>query len=130
MGSEESTREDVGCGGNRDGGMDVWRHKAGHKKERKWEEYPRKCTEIGVVRTWNEKNRGMCGQKNDGDGCASEEKEWLIEADMDGQHQNDLKRVYRIWCGVNTLGDTSAFVNPTVLILLTRWRKIRMDGVA
>ena len=45
--------------------------------------------------------------------------------------------LYRIWCGVNTLGDsgvntlgdTSAFVNPTVQLLLT-WRgKIRMDGV-
>ena len=33
LGSEESTREEVGCGGNKDGEMDVWRHKAGHKKE-------------------------------------------------------------------------------------------------
>ena len=50
-----------------------------------------------------------------------------------------LKRGYRIWCGantlgdsgVNTLGDTSAFVNPTVQlnILWTRRGKIRMDGV-
>ena len=32
--------------------------------------------------------------------------------------------------GVNTLGDTSAFVNPTVQLLLTRWGKIRMDGVS
>ena len=40
-------------------------------------------------------------------------------------------------CGVNTLGDsgvstlgvTSAFVNPTVQLLLTRRGKIRMDGV-
>ena len=44
--------------------------------------------------------------------------------------------LYRIWCGVNTLGDsgvntladTSAFVNPTVQLLLTRRGKIRMDG--
>ena len=44
---------------------------------------------------------------------------------------------YRIWCGVNTLGDsgvntlgdTSAFVNPTMQLLLTRRGKIRMDGV-
>ena len=49
-----------------------------------------------------------------------------------------LKRVYfENWCGantlgdsgVNTLGDTSAFVNPTVQLLLTRRDKIRMDGV-
>ena len=31
--------------------------------------------------------------------------------------------------GVNTLGDTSAFVNPTIQLLLTRRVKIRMDGV-
>ena len=31
--------------------------------------------------------------------------------------------------GVNTLGDTSAFVNPTVQLLLTQQGKIRMDGV-
>ena len=45
--------------------------------------------------------------------------------------------LYRIWCGVNTLGDsgvntlgdTSAFVNQTVQLLLTRRVKIRMDGV-
>ena len=45
--------------------------------------------------------------------------------------------LYRIWCGVNTLfdsgantlGDTSAFVNPTVQLSLTRRGKIRMDGV-
>ena len=45
--------------------------------------------------------------------------------------------LYRIWCGVNTLGDsgvhtlgdTSAFVNPAGQLLLT-WRgKTRMDGV-
>ena len=51
-----------------------------------------------------------------------------------------IEGLYRIWCGVNTLGDssvntlgdTSAFVNPAVQLLLT-WRqrrgKIRMDGV-
>ena len=45
--------------------------------------------------------------------------------------------LYRIWCGVNSLGDggvntiadTSAFANPTVQLLLTRWGKTRMDGV-
>ena len=31
--------------------------------------------------------------------------------------------------GVNTLCDTSAFVNPTVQLLLTRQGKIRIDGV-
>ena len=44
---------------------------------------------------------------------------------------------YRIWCGVNrlsdsgvnTLGDTSDFVNPMGQLLLTRRGKIRMDGV-
>ena len=46
--------------------------------------------------------------------------------------------LYRIWCGVhrlgdsgvNTLGDTPAFVNPAGQLLLTRRGKIRMDGVA
>ena len=51
--------------------------------------------------------------------------------------------LYRIWCGVNrlgdsgvhTLGDTSAFVNPAGQLLLTRTRratrtgKTRMDAV-
>ena len=45
--------------------------------------------------------------------------------------------LYRSWCGlntlgdsgVNTLGDTSAFGNPTVQLLLTRRGKIRMDSV-
>ena len=45
--------------------------------------------------------------------------------------------LYRIWCGVNrlgdsgvhTLGDTSAFVNPAGQLLLTRRGKTRMDGV-
>ena len=44
--------------------------------------------------------------------------------------------LYRIWCGVNRLGDsgvhtlsdTSAFVNPASQLLLTRRGKIRMDG--
>ena len=50
----------------------------------------------------------------------------------------DIKEgLYRIWCGmnrlgysgVNTLGDTSAFVIPAGQLLLT-WRgKTRMDGV-
>ena len=45
--------------------------------------------------------------------------------------------LYRIWCGVNrlgdsgvhTFGDTSAFVNPAGQLLLTRRGKTRMDGV-
>ena len=45
--------------------------------------------------------------------------------------------LYRIWCGVNrlgdsgvhTLGDTSAFVNPAGQLLLTGQGKTRMDGV-
>ena len=45
--------------------------------------------------------------------------------------------LYRIWCGVNRLGDsgvhtlsdTSAFVNPAGQQLLTRRGKTRMDGV-
>ena len=45
--------------------------------------------------------------------------------------------LFRIWCGVNTLsesgvntlGNTSAFVGPTVQQLLTRRGKIRLDGV-
>ena len=31
--------------------------------------------------------------------------------------------------GVNTVGDTSAFVNPAGQLLLTRRGKTRMDGV-
>ena len=51
---------------------------------------------------------------------------------------NQVKeRLYRIWCGVNELGDsgvnthgdTSAFVNPTVQLLLTRRGMTRMYGV-
>ena len=45
--------------------------------------------------------------------------------------------LYRIWCGVNrlgdsgvhTLGDTSAFVTPAGQLLLPRRGKTRMDGV-
>ena len=45
--------------------------------------------------------------------------------------------LYRIWCGVNRLGDsgvnrtgdTSAFVNPAGQQLLTRRGKARMDGI-
>ena len=47
------------------------------------------------------------------------------------------EELYRIWCGVNrlgdggvhTLGDTSAFVNSAGQLLLTRRGKIRMDCV-
>ena len=54
-------------------------------------------------------------------------------------HFNDLLKeaLYRIWCGVNRLGnssvnrlgDTSAFVNTAGQLLLTRRGKTRMDGV-
>ena len=45
--------------------------------------------------------------------------------------------LYRIWCGVNrlgdsgvhTLGDTSALVNLAGQLLLTRRGKTRMDGI-
>ena len=45
--------------------------------------------------------------------------------------------LYRIWCGVNRLGDsglnrlgdTSAFVNPAGQLLLTRQGQTRMDGI-
>ena len=45
--------------------------------------------------------------------------------------------LYRIWCGVNrlgdsgvhTLGDTSAFDNPANQLLLTRRGKTGTDGV-
>ena len=32
-------------------------------------------------------------------------------------------------CGVNRLGDTSAFVNPAGQVLITRRGKTRVDGV-
>ena len=35
MGSEDSTKEEVGCGGNEDVKMDEWSHQAGQNKERK-----------------------------------------------------------------------------------------------
>ena len=46
--------------------------------------------------------------------------------------------LYRIWCGVNRLGDsgvnrlgdTSAFVNTAGQLLLTRRGKTRMDGAS
>ena len=49
-----------------------------------------------------------------------------------------IEGLYRILCGVNTLGysgvntlgDTSVFVHPTVQLLLTRRGKTRMDGSA
>ena len=53
-------------------------------------------------------------------------------------HLFSLKEaLYRIWCGVNRLGDsgvnrlgdTSAFANPAGQLLLTRRGKTRMDGV-
>ena len=54
-------------------------------------------------------------------------------------HSSDILKeaLYRIWCGVsrlsdsgvNRLGDTSAFVNPSGQLLLTRRGKTRMDGV-
>ena len=61
----------------------------------------------------------------------------LQTAPFSGANLGVKEGLYRIWCGVNTLGDrglntlgdTSAFVNPAVQLLLTRWGKIRMDGV-
>ena len=57
-----------------------------------------------------------------------------IHSTKTGHIKEDL---YRIWCGVNRLGDsgmnrlghTSAFVSPAGQLLLTRWGKTRMDGV-
>ena len=51
--------------------------------------------------------------------------------------QSVKEGLYRIWCGVNRLGDsgvhtlgyTSAFVNPAGQLLFTGRGKIRMDGV-
>ena len=37
--------------------------------------------------------------------------------------------LYRIWCGVNILGDTSAFVIPAGQLLLTRRGKTRLYTV-
>ena len=50
---------------------------------------------------------------------------------------NIKEGLYRIWCGVNrlgdsgvhTLGDTSAFVNPAAQLSLNQRGKTRMDGV-
>ena len=62
-----------------------------------------------------------------GSGCSGQRHEnvWVKEA------------LYRIWCGVNRLGDsgvnrlgdTSVFVNAAGQLLLTRRGKTRMDGV-
>ena len=54
-----------------------------------------------------------------------------------GRQVNIKAGVYIIWCGANrlsdcgvhTLGDTSAFVNPVGQLLLTRRGKTRMDGI-
>ena len=40
-----------------------------------------------------------------------------------------LLNLYRIWCGVHRLGDTSASANPAGQLLLTRLGKTRMDDV-
>ena len=48
----------------------------------------------------------------------------------DATERDNLKKGYiEFWCGVNKLGNTSALVNPTVQLLLTRRGKIRMDGI-
>ena len=55
LGSEESTREEVGCGGNEDVKMDEWSHQLswtefGMKElegQRRREKYPRKCRKVG-----------------------------------------------------------------------------------
>ena len=54
-----------------------------------------------------------------------------------GRSQLVKEALYRIWCGVNRLGDSgvnrlgdsSAFVNTAGQLLLTRRGKTRMDGV-
>ena len=51
VGSEESTREEVGCGGNEDVKMESPRWTELGMKElegrQKWEKYPRKCRRVG-----------------------------------------------------------------------------------
>ena len=52
VGSEESTREEVGCGGNEDVKMDEsprWTELGMKEQEgrQKWEKYPRKCRRVG-----------------------------------------------------------------------------------
>ena len=70
---------------------------------------------------------------------------WGSFHNVDIQHKFCLSNIslalkeglYRIWCGVNRLGDsgvhilgdTSAFVNSAGQLLLTQWGKTRMDGV-
>ena len=62
----------------------------------------------------------------------------LTEEVVSAPSLNSFKEaLYRIWCGVNRLGDsgvdrlsdTSAFVNTAGQLLLTRRGETRMDGV-
>ena len=46
-----------------------------------------------------------------------------------GRDRGIKEALYRIWCGVNRLGDTSAFVIPAGQLLLTRRGKTRMYTV-
>ena len=39
-----------------------------------------------MVWTCNEKRRGICGSKSDGDGCAGEVRERKTEAEVNCQH--------------------------------------------
>ena len=75
--SEESAREEAGCGGNED----VWNHRAGQNKEQSYKQI-RGTTKVGEISTemresrlkWyehNEKGRRRMGIG--GDGCAGEE---------------------------------------------------------
>ncbi len=66
-GSEERTREEVGCGGNEDVKMDDWGQKIkGQRSTGKQGE---------VVWACIEKRRRMCGQESHGDGGSGEKKE-------------------------------------------------------
>ena len=61
MVSEESAKEEVGCGGNEDVEMATWSHNDGKKKEirvrgTKWEKYQQSARKmVKTVQTCNEK---------------------------------------------------------------------------
>ena len=67
-----------------------------------------------------------------------DESEKNVDSLSSGLRRSNVKEgLYRIWCGVNrlgdsgahTLGDTSALVNPAAQLSLIRRGKTRMDGV-
>ena len=71
--SAESTREEAGCGSNKDVKMELDRIRneiiRGTTKVGK---YQRKCNEVEVVWTCIETRRRICGQEGDADGGAGE----------------------------------------------------------